>query len=122
MQAWNMTNKATENVEKISRDFRGIFETVSNFIVHAYCKLEEVNISVPKSFSISTIRLSRSTPEGITDGKRNFEVSYHNAVTDVVPSSMRARFSSHKKNSISKFPALTQTGFLKSWHLHKTWS
>jgi len=58
-------------------------------------KLEEVNISGPKSFS--TIKSSRSAPEGITDQKRNFEVSYHNAVTDVVSSCTRARFSSHEK-------------------------
>ena len=72
MQACRMINKATENVEKISRDFSGIFETASNFVVHANCKLEEVNISVPKSFSILTIRSSHSAPGGITDEKRNF--------------------------------------------------
>jgi len=60
-------------------------------------KLEEVNIFVPKSFS--TIRSSRSAPESITDQKRNVEVSYHNAVTDAVLSSMHTRFSSHEKLS-----------------------
>ena len=99
MQAWYMINKATENVEKISRDFSGIFERASNFVVHANCKLEEVNISVPESFSILTIGSSRSAPESITDKKRNFEVSYHNAVTDAVLSSIQARFSSHEKLS-----------------------
>jgi len=54
-----------------------------------------VNISVPKSFS--TIRSSCSAPEDITDQKRNFEVSCHNAVTDAVLSCMRAGFSSHEK-------------------------
>ena len=49
-------NKATENVEKISRNFSDIFETASNFFVHANCKLEVVNISIPKSFSISAIK------------------------------------------------------------------
>jgi len=94
MQAWRM-NKAIENVEKISRDFSGILETAFNFVVHANVKLKEVNISVPKSFS--TIGSRRSAPEGITDQKRNAEVSYHNAVTDAVLSSMQARFSSHEK-------------------------
>ena len=97
MQVWHMINKVTGNIEKISRDFSGIFETASNFVIHANHKLEEVNISVLKSFSISTIRSSRSAPESITDEKRNFEVSYHNAVIDAVLSSMRARFSSHEK-------------------------
>ena len=78
MQAWRMINKATENVEKISRDFSGVIEIAFNFVVHANLKLEEVNISVPKSFSI--IRSSRSAPESITD-KINFEVSFHNPVT-----------------------------------------
>jgi len=95
MQAWRMINKAIENVEKISRDFSGILETAFNFVVHANVKLKEVNISVPKSFS--TIGSRRSAPEGITDQKRNAEVSYHNAVTDAVLSSMQARFSSHEK-------------------------
>jgi len=54
-----------------------------------------VNITVPKSFS--TIRSGRSAPECITDQKRNFEVSSHNAVTDAVLSCMRARFSCHEK-------------------------
>ena len=79
------------------KDFSGIFETAINFVVHTNCKLEEGNISVPKSFSISNIRSSRSAPEGITDEKRNFEVSYHNAVTDAVLSIMWTRFSSHEK-------------------------
>ena len=91
-----MNNKATENIEKISRDFSSIFETASNFVVHTNIELEEVKISAPKSFS--TIRSSRSAPEGITDQKRNFEVSYHNAVTDAVLSSMRARLYSHEKH------------------------
>ena len=78
MQAWRIINKATENVQKISRDFSGIFETASNFVVHENWKLEEVNISVPKSFSVSTIRSSHSAPGGITDENRNFEVSYYN--------------------------------------------
>jgi len=73
MQAWRMINKATENVKKISKDFSGIFETALNFVVHANLKLEEVSISVPKSFS--TIRSSRSGLEGITDQKINVEVS-----------------------------------------------
>ena len=94
MQAWRMINKATENVEKISRDFSGIFEKASNFVVHANLKSEEVNSFVPKYFS--TIRSSRLAPEVITDRKKNFEVSYHNAVTDAVLSSMQARFSSHE--------------------------
>ena len=93
MQAWRMINEATENVKKISKDFSGIFETALNFVVHANLKLEEVSISVPKSFS--TIRSSRSGPEGITDQKINVEVSYHNAVIDPVLS-MQARFSSHE--------------------------
>ena len=97
LQAWRMINKTTENVEKTLRDFSGNFDTASNFVDHANCELEEVNISVPKSFSISTIRSSRSAPKGITDEKRNFEVSYQKAVTDAVLSSMPARFSSHEK-------------------------
>ena len=93
--AW--LTKPLKMSKKSQRDFSDIFETASNFVVHANCKLEEVNISVPKSFSISTIRSSRSAPDSIIDEKRNFEVSYHNAVTDAVLSSMRARFSSHEK-------------------------
>ena len=54
-----------------------------------------MNIFVPKSFS--TIRSTRSAPEGITDQKINFEVSYHNAVTDALLSCMPARFSSYEK-------------------------
>ena len=61
MQAWHMINNATKNVEKISRDVSDVFETASRFVVYANLKLEEVNISVPKSFSI--IRSSRSAPE-----------------------------------------------------------
>ena len=71
------------------------FETTSNFVVHANFNLKEVNISVCKSFSI--IRSSRSAPEGITEQKKNFEFSYHNAVTDAVLSSMRATFLSYEK-------------------------
>ena len=33
----------------------------------------------------------------MTEQKKNFEFSYHNAVTDAVLSSMRARFLSHAK-------------------------
>ena len=105
MQASCIINKASENVEKISRDFSDIFETTSNFVVRANRKLEEVNISVPKSFSISTINSSRLATAGITDENRNFEVSYHNAITDAVLSSMQARFSSHK-NSIHIYQPL----------------
>ena len=54
-----------------------------------------MNISVSKSFSI--IRSSRSAPEGITEQKTNFEILFHNAVTDGVLTSMRAIFSSHEK-------------------------
>ena len=64
MQPWRMINKATENVEKIARDFSGLFTTACNF-VHANLKLEKVNISVSRSFS--TIRSSCSAPEGITE-------------------------------------------------------
>ena len=71
------------------------FETTSNFVFHANFKLKEVNISVFKSFSI--IKFSCSAQEGITKQKKNFEFSYHNAVTDAVLSSMRARFLSHEK-------------------------
>ena len=71
------------------------FEITSNFVVYANFKLKEVKISVPKSFSI--IRSSRSAPEGITEQKKNFEFSYHNAVTYAVLSSMRDRFLSHEK-------------------------
>ena len=80
------------------------FERAFNFVVHANCKLEEVKISVSESFSISAIRVNRSAPEGITEKKRNFEVSYHNVVTDAVFSSIRARFSSREKlqNSLLK--------------------
>ena len=81
-------------LKKIARDFSGLFETACNF-VHANLKLEKVNISVSRSFS--TIRSSCSAPEGITDWKRNFEVLYHNAVTEAVLLSMRARFSNHEK-------------------------
>ena len=95
LQAWRMVNKATENVEKISRDVSGIFKTAFNFVLQANLKLEEVNISVPKSFS--TIRSSRSATEGIPGQKRNFEDSYHNAVIDAVLSCVRTRFSSHEK-------------------------
>jgi len=96
MQAWRMNNKATESVEKISRDFSGTLETAFNFVFHANLKVEEVNISVPKSFSI--IRSSRSAPEStVSQTRREIEVSYHNPVTDVVSSCMRARFSSHEK-------------------------
>ena len=70
------------------------FETTYNFVVHANLKLKKVKLSVPKSFSI--IRSSRSAPEGITEQKKNFEFSYHNALTDAVRS-MRARFLSHEK-------------------------
>ena len=52
VQAWHIINKTTENSEKISRDFSGIFETASNFVVHANLKLEEMNISVSERFSI----------------------------------------------------------------------
>ena len=109
-----MINKAIENIEKISRDFSGIFEAASNFVVHANSKLEEINISVPKCFS--TIRSSRSAPEGITNQKRNFEVSYHNAATDAVLSSMQARFSSHEKlyKQISCFAPNRFSEFLAS--------
>ena len=109
-----MINKAIENIEKISRDFSGIFEAASNFVVHANSKLEEMNISVPKCFS--TIRSSRSAPEGITNQKRNFEVSYHNAATDAVLSSMQARFSSHEKlyKQISCFAPNRFSEFLAS--------
>jgi len=114
MQAWRMINKATENVEKISRDFSGIFETAFNFVVYANLKLQDVNISAPKSFS--TIKSSRSAPEGITNQKINFEVSYHNAVTDVVLSCMRARFSSLEKlyKQISCFDPNRFSEILKS--------
>jgi len=61
MLAWRMINKATGNVEKVSRDFSGIFKTAFHFVVHENFKLEEVNISVLKSFS--TISSSRSAPE-----------------------------------------------------------
>ena len=44
------------------------FETTSNFVVHANFKLNEVKISIPKSFSI--IRSSPSAPEGITEQKK----------------------------------------------------
>ena len=71
------------------------FKTTSNFVVHANFKLKEVNIFVPKSFSI--IRSSRSAPEGITEQKKNFEFLYYNAVTDAVLSSMTATFLSHEK-------------------------
>ena len=81
-------------LKKIARDFSGLFETSSNF-VHANLKLEKVNIFVSRSFS--AIRSSCSAPKGITDYKRNFEVSYYNAVTEAVLSSMRARFSNHEK-------------------------
>ena len=81
-------------LKKIARDFSGLFKTASNF-VHANLKSEKVNISVSRSFS--TIRSGCSVPEGITDYKRNFEVLYHNAVTDAVLSSMRAKFSNHEK-------------------------
>ena len=64
MQPWRMINKATENVEKIARDFSGLFETASNF-VHANLKLEKVNISLSRSFS--TIRSSCPASEDITD-------------------------------------------------------
>ena len=95
MQAYHMINKAIENVEKSQEILVTFFETTSNFVVHANFKLKEVKYSVPKSFSI--IRSSRSAPEGITEQKKNFEFSYHNAVTDAVLSSMRARFLSHEK-------------------------
>ena len=95
MQAWHMINKDTENVEKFLRDFSGIFETASNYVIQANLKFKEVNISVPKSFSI--IEFCRSAPEGITDQSTNFEVLYHNAVTYAVLTSMRAIFSSHEK-------------------------
>ena len=72
MQAWHIINKATKNVEKISRELSGIFETAPSFVVHANLTLKEMTIFVPKSFSI--IRSSRSAPEGITDQKTNFEV------------------------------------------------
>ena len=88
-------------LKKIARDFSGLFKTASNF-AHANLKLEKVNISVSRSFL--TIRSSCSAPQGITGKKKNFEISYHNAITDTVLSSMRA----------SRFPALTQRGFLKS--------
>jgi len=68
MQAWRMINKATENLENISTDLSGIFETAFNF-VRANLKFEEVNISSTKRFS--TIKSSRSASEGITDQKRN---------------------------------------------------
>ena len=72
-QAWHVNNITTENVEKIIRNSSDIFKTTSNFALHANLKLKEVNISVPKSFSI--IRFSRLAPEDITDQKTNFEVS-----------------------------------------------
>ena len=97
MQAGRKIKKAAENVEKMFRDFSGIFDTTSNFVDPANYKLEEVNITVPKNFSISTIRFSRSAPGGIRDEKRNFEVSNHNAVNNAVLSSMRVGFSSHEK-------------------------
>jgi len=90
-----LEHEATKNVEKISINFSGIFETALNFVVHANLKLGEVNISVLKSFS--TIRSRRSAPEGITDPNRNVEISYHNVVTDAVLSSMQARSSSNEK-------------------------
>ena len=69
-----MINKAIENVEKTQETFVTFFKTTSNFVVHANFKLKEVNISVPKSFSI--IRSSRSAAEGITEQKKNFEFFY----------------------------------------------
>ena len=76
------------------------FQTTSNFVVHTNLKLKEVKIFVPKSFSI--MRSSRSVPEGITEQKKNFEFLYHNAVTDAVLSSMRARFLSHENENHEK--------------------
>ena len=75
--------------------FMTFFKTTSNFVVHANFKLKKVKISVPKSFS--TIRSTRSAPEGITEQKKSFKFLYHNAVTDPVLSNMRARFLSHEK-------------------------